>query len=453
MKNKQTLKVLGFSALFVIILTWLVPGTTSNALGQLELNGVNPMGLLSILGSFDILGAYFIQNSIIVLLVGALYGVINKTGALKELVDKVGSKFKGNENIFLIITVLLFTIIPAFTNIYFGLFVFIPLFMSILFKLGYNKNTALLSTVGAVLIGTSSQFSSTLFKQMIQTTSNPYGLVKIGFLVISIVLTVLYAIKTVEKEKEDVSESLIVPEKKSGKGKAKIWPIVTILSVLALVTILGLTSWNTNVFASWNTAIMDLHIGSFYIFKSILGEFQAFGVWSNAEFYTILITTTLIVGLVYKLKLSEIIEGIVEGTKKFIHIAIVVALINLIVIFTLNSGFLATIIRFIVSSGNIALTTLASIIGSPFVVDLTYSAQYTFGMMIDKLPNMDKNILALSNQLPYGITMLIAPTSTLLISGLLYLEKDYKGWFKYIWKLAVVLIILVFIAVTVATLI
>jgi uncharacterized ion transporter superfamily protein YfcC len=49
--------------------------------------------------------------------------------------------------------------------------------------------------------------------------------------------------------------------------------------------------------------------------------------------------------------------------------------------------------------------------------------------------------------------MLVVPTSTILIAGMAYLEKSYTSWIKYIWKLAVILTIAVFMAVTIASLV
>ena len=51
----------------------------------------------------------------------------------------------------------------------------------------------------------------------------------------------------------------------------------------------------------------------------------------------------------------------VEGAKKVLGLAIMVALINLILIFTLNSGFLGTIINYLTKGGNIALISLSSL--------------------------------------------------------------------------------------------
>lgn len=458
MKNKKLLKTLATILAVVIVLTWLVPSTTYNGSGDLELGGVNPAGLLSIFGSFDIISTYFFQNAIIVLLIGALYGVMNKTGAYKELVDNL-AKVKGNT--LLIFSSLLFIAVPALTNIYFPLFVLVPLFISLLLKQGHNKNTVLLATAGSILIGMTCNISSRTFSQIISSTTNTYLWIKVGLLVLSAFVTILFLLKSANlkeknsKKKEEESSLLIIPEKRAdSKAKVSPTPLFVMISLLFVLLVLGLTSWNTDIFQNINNAVMNVSIGkNFYIFKNILGAFGAFGDWWNGEIYAVLILTTIVIGLIYRLKVWDIVEGAIEGGKKFVSVALLVALVNLLIVFTLNSGFLATIITSIVASGNVALVTLASVFSAPFVVEQGYVSQYNLGMILTKLPDANNELMALISQLTYGVTMLVAPTSTILVAGMTYLEKDYTSWIKYVWKLAVMLLILIFIAVTVASLI
>ena len=135
-------------------------------------------------------------------------------------------------------------------------------------------------------------------------------------------------------------------------------------------------------------------------------------------------------------------------------LAIFAALINLVVVFTLNSGFVATIINVIAKSGNVALITLSSLISSPFMVESAYASQY----LMQLIYNISSNdamleLYGLIVQFAYGFTMLIAPSSILLMVGLCYLEEKYTKWIKYVWKFVLAILVLCLIAITVATLI
>ena len=54
-------------------------------------------------------------------------------------------------------------------------------------------------------------------------------------------------------------------------------------------------------------------------------------------------------------------------------------------------------------------------------------------------------VLAVMFQSLYYLTMLIAPTSVILVAALTYLNVPYKEWFKFIWRLALELLIVIFV--------
>jgi uncharacterized ion transporter superfamily protein YfcC len=45
----------------------------------------------------------------------------------------------------------------------------------------------------------------------------------------------------------------------------------------------------------------------------------------------------------------------------------------------------------------------------------------------------------------YGLTMLVAPTSLVLLATLSYLKITYKEWWKAIWKLALELFVILLV--------
>ncbi|MDD2625343.1 MAG: hypothetical protein PHR55_01045 [Bacilli bacterium] len=453
MKNKKLVKSLMLILLIVIGLTWLIPGTITNQeTGALELSLLKPQGLLSVFGSFDISAQYFFQNSLIVLFVGIFYGVINKTGAYKELIEKIASKLKKKKELFLVLTIIFFILFTALTNVYFLMFLFVPFFMSILREMGYNKNVLLLSTVGSVLIGFSSQIMNSMFVKTVAAEGNPYLWVKIGVLLIYMALTVLYALKfSKEKEKE---EEFFELSKRTGKNiNTKPFMLKIVLIVFFIFFLLGFVPWNLPFLSTMHTSIMNLKIGQFAIFGNIFGTFNQFGAWWTSELYTIIISTIILLAFLYKLSFDEFIDGVVEGIKKFMVPAFLVGLMTLVTIFAINSGFVGTILKFIVSSGNAALIALGNMITNPIIADPFYISNYSMTMVLSAINSPNPQQIAYITQVMYGAVMLLIPTSSIMIAGLAFTEKDYKSWFKYIWKFALVLIALAFIAIIITTLI
>ena len=250
---------------------------------------------------------------------------------------------------------------------------------------------------------------------------------------------------------------MFVPEKRDAKKekKTKGISLFVVLILLFATFVLGLTVWKDNtMFANLYTSIQNIKIGEFAIFDAILGEFETFGEWTYTSLYPTLSLAIIVVAILGKLSFSETIEGAVNGAKKIMGLAIFAALINLVVVFTLNSGFVATIINVIAKSGNAALITLSSLISSPFMVESAYASQY----LMQLIYNISSNdamleLYGLIVQFAYGFTMLIAPSSILLMVGLCYLEEKYTKWIKYVWKFVLAILVLCLIAITVATLI
>ena len=78
---------------------------------------------------------------------------------------------------------------------------------------------------------------------------------------------------------------------------------------------------------------------------------------------------------------------------------------------------------------------------------------YPYGGLVKIEDSINKNsndelLVAISGvvfQSLYYLTMLIAPTSVILVAALTYLNVPYKEWFKFIWRLALELLIVIFV--------
>jgi uncharacterized ion transporter superfamily protein YfcC len=86
--------------------------------------------------------------------IGALYGVLEKTGKYRAWIEKIVKNLKGREFLFLVITSFVIALLTSVFDYGFGLLIFFPLLISILLSMGYNKVTVIASTFGAMLVGT-----------------------------------------------------------------------------------------------------------------------------------------------------------------------------------------------------------------------------------------------------------------------------------------------------------
>ena len=465
MKKTGLFKIIMFTLLGILLVTWFVPASyfTDGNLSSLGMNRVGFFDFFQLLfGTFGF--AYFIQIFILLVSIGALYGVLVKTGKYGALIEKIASKFKGKEQVFLIAAAFL---IAALTSVFdYGLllFIFIPAIISIILAMGYDKITACITTFGAILIGTigttlgynivgviNEQINGTL------TTALPY---KIGMFVLCFAALVVYLLKvkkTNKVDKEDVKTiDMFAGEKIS--NKYSVAPIIVIFSILFVLLIMGCTAWNStfgiNVFTDFNTKVSEVSIKGFAIFGNLLGTVNAFGNWYYAEMTIMCLLAALLLGRFYRMKHRDMFSYMAQGAKNMLAPALMIVLVYAVIYFAGNTMFYPTIADFILkatSKFNIFFSTIAMILGSALHVDMLYVASY----VIPQLAAQDVNttVLAVLIQGIYGVTMFVAPTSVILVLGLSYLNIPYKEWIKKTWKLALVLFAIVMVALILAAII
>jgi uncharacterized ion transporter superfamily protein YfcC len=467
MKNLKLLKIVSIAILTVLLLTWVIPASTYDGY-NLRFVGMKPVGLWDLFNSVGISIGYFWQPGLFILFAGGFYGVLNKTGTLKLLVDEIKKLFKGKERIFLIISLVFFGIITAITGIYFPLFALVPLFLAVILSMGYSRLMALLCTVGAIMIGSISAIYNDAFYAVLGLENFPNLLYSIMLLVLTLLLTATYIWKIAEvkksKKKEIENNSLLyLDEHKELKQHHSLWPVAAAFGALSLLLILAMTPWaalfrvEETIFDKWYTSITDFSIREFPIFHNILGETIApFGSWGTVEFLTIFALLSLFVGIMYKISLRQMFDGFMEGMNRVFSVAVLVVIVNTVVIFTLNSGFYVTIINALVNlTNNFNIVTMAinTFLGSALIVNNVYLANYVLWVTTGVASyQINMPLLALISQAMYGLMMLIAPTSMLLLAGLAYLDVSYVDWVKYIWRLLLVLSGIVFVVLIIAAL-
>mgnify|MGYP000652221282 FL=1 len=465
MKKTGLFKIIMFTLLGILLVTWFVPASyfTDGNLSSLGMNRVGFFDFFQLLfGTFGF--AYFIQIFILLVSIGALYGVLVKTGKYGALIEKIASKFKGKEQVFLIAAAFL---IAALTSVFdYGLllFIFIPAIISIILAMGYDKITACITTFGAILIGTigttlgynivgviNEQINGTL------TTALPY---KIGMFVLCFAALVVYLLKVKKTNKVDKEDAktidMFAGEKIS--NKYSVAPIIVIFSILFVLLIMGCTAWNStfgiNVFTDFNTKVSEVSIKGFAIFGNLLGTVNAFGNWYYAEMTIMCLLAALLLGRFYRMKHRDMFSYMAQGAKNMLAPALMIVLVYAVIYFAGNTMFYPTIADFILkatSKFNIFFSTIAMILGSALHVDMLYVASY----VIPQLAAQDVNttVLAVLIQGIYGVTMFVAPTSVILVLGLSYLNIPYKEWIKKTWKLALVLFAIVMVALILAAII
>ena len=247
MKKYHTLLVVAITILVVALLTWILPITYFS--GEMIAGDRVQAGIVSV-GTYGLYTFYnFIYVFIGLLLVGGLYGILNKTPAYRVLLDKIVKHVKNHQVLYLIVIVLFLSIMVAFTGLTYEMLVFLPFIAAIVLLLGYDKIIAAMVTVGSVSVGViGSLFSKTIVGKLNSvlesTTYNDLIIPKAILLVLcAAVLIVNIILKARKNEaRESVEEGFLVPKKVTGKG-VKVWPLVVISIVGTVVMLLASISW------------------------------------------------------------------------------------------------------------------------------------------------------------------------------------------------------------------
>lgn len=401
MKRKDLLKIIGICFMVFVVLSWIIPaGAYSN--GTFTKGEVNPIGVYDIVRlAIGAVGNYAIYG-IIFLLIGGLYSVMNKTGVYSNVVEGITGKFEKKSRNFLILSIIVFALLGSLSGFNIALFILVPLFIAVIMNLGYDKFTALISTVGAIIIG---NIGSIYGFEISGYLNLYYGLdmnanmaTKIIFLAILILLTILFVVKKADvnkvvKKKEKATtkaaakkdpkvkvtkkttkketktstkrgtkkkEEKVVEVKETketvkdskkdiplydgnvSKSKKSAAPLVILFVLAFVILIVGLYNFqyafNVSLFNDVYTSVTSFKIAGYPLFKYLLGSMNPFGSWNLGEIAFILVVSSFLIGWIYNLKVKETWSSMKDGMKKMVPVAIVVIFANIIMYLVIPSS-------------------------------------------------------------------------------------------------------------------
>ena len=481
MKKNNLFKILLIVFVFCVFLSWIIPaGVYDNAI--FTNSGLKPAGLFDLtlipLTVFDLA----LPSILLILIVGGFYGVINKTGVYQNLVSSMVKKLKGKEVKFLIIITISLCLFSSLVGLNIAFFVIIPFISAILLSLGFSNVTVMISTVGSIITGmigsiygndVSYYINSYLgFNNDLNYNTELYS--KIILMVIIAFLLVMYLSKRAKMEinqnnrKNEEKKDILLLDNDI-KTKRSYMPLFVLILMTFLFILVGSFKWDSVIgmssgnkpFFDFYQRIMEIKIGDFAIFEIILGTFPAIGYWELPFISVFTLFMTIIIGLVYKVKIDDMVSGFTNGVQKIFKISLYLIGANLVFALLFRNGsnenFVVTFIDYFMnipqnfSSIVISLTTLITSLFFNNFSTLISNIYFPTVILTGSIVNL-RFLAGIIMQTMYGLVMFIAPTSVLLITGLSYFNISYKEWFKNIWKLLlqfVIVIVLVIIILTV----
>lgn len=447
MKKYNIFKVLLLVLAAAIIVSFLIPSSTIGYYTSgIEKGTINPINLVDSISNGLTSFSVFISAFIFILSIGVFYAVLKKTGKYEAVINNTAVKFQKKKGLFLVISILTFGIMTAVIGDIMPMLIFVPAFIDIAKKLGYDSKTSIASTVGAILLGSAGSLYTNYVNQIMSATVSSNIIAKIVILVLGLGSLILFTILTSKPEKTNLEKE----EVKKGL------PMVIAFDVIIVFLILGMVSWNGYFgfegFTNFHKTLTDFKVFDVSLFNAILGStLSAFGEWALYNVIVLLVVTTVILSLIYKIKFDGLLESIASGIRRALPYAMIVILANLVLVGVYNSGFYTTIITSIAGMTDKVLSgTTLSALSSVVYPDYTYATQFTLSTIIYTITDTKFYlVLAVIFQVIYSLFLLISPTSILVLLGLQRENVSYKEWVKYIYKYFLGLLIVFFVLIMV----
>lgn len=222
------------------------------------------------------------------------------------------------------------------------------------------------------------------------------------------------------------------------------------VAIVTVIILIGRYLVKAKVFKTLVTALTS----SFAIFGKFLGTVNSFGNWSLTEISLLVILGTIILAMVYKVKCDDVFDSMIEGAKKALIPAAIVVLVYLGLVIVTYHPFQLPIYKAIfgLTKGfNVFTSTIVAILATVFNSD----PMYVFNSVVPYLVSLVTNtkvypVIWILYQSVAGLTMLVAPTSIVLLLTLFYLDIPYKKWLKTVWKLTLEMLVVLLIVCTIA---
>ena len=244
-------------------------------------------------------------------------------------------------------------------------------------------------------------------------------------------------------------------------SKYKVYPFVIAVVLMFVIMTLAFIPWSSvfelKAFEEATKAVTGAQLFGFNIFGKLLGTFSPFGQWGIVELILVMLSFSGILAFIYKLDFNDVIDGFINGIKKAVIPAFLVVGIYTCLIITYTHLYQTTIYESVLGltkGFNIVTTSVTGFLSGLFNGDPAYAFQILVPHFAGVVTNTDiYPIAGILFQAMYGVSMLVAPTSVVLMVVLNYLDVSLKQWFSAVWKLLLELVVVLLLVFTILLLI
>ncbi|PTI48038.1 YfcC family protein [Staphylococcus succinus] len=449
LKTPHTYALLLLIIIFASLLTYIIPAgeyareekggqtlVVSGSYQEVQQQGVSFFDIFRAIPEGLISGGEIVFY---IFLVGGAFGIVHKTGAFENGVNKAMQVLGSFKFLMIPLTMVIFSILGFSIGLAEETIIFVPIGIIIARTLGYDALTG----AAMIILGAASGFIGGMLNPFTVGVAQSvaelpmfsgWGLRTIIYLFIltaAIITVMIYA----HKVKGDKTKSLVyeleqVEEKKETKMDM---PRFTKSQATGLALIIAA------------------------IILNVFGIFR-YG-WSFNEMSANFLLAGLLAGLIGGLGLNGTFDAMIEGMKDILFGAMIVGFAKGIIVILENGKVIDTIVHGM--SALLGDVPSSIVILSMFVLQFLLNffipsgsgqALTTMPLMvpISDLLNINRQLTVLAFQYGDAISNILFPTSAILMGALAVGKITYTQWLKFAWKLIIVWVLICSIAMTIA---
>ncbi len=373
----------------------------------------------------------------LILIIGGLIGIMNKTGAFDAGINWLASVLKGREYML----ILAVTILIATGGTTFGLseetMAFYPILIPVFLAAGYDAMVGFAcifigSAIGAM--GSTINPFSTIIASDAAGINWTTGLNDRLILLISgLIVAIIYIVRYAKKVRLDPSKSIIYAE----------WEIHSQL--------FGVSSGTTKF-----TVRLRLIIAVFSACFLIMVLGVSAHSWWFEEMTACFLVGAVIIGVIGKLGEKEFIEEFVKGAGDLLGVAFIVGIARGVTVI-MEDGLISDSILFYTSTLTEDMVKGVFINSMLFVfMGLSFFVSSSSGLAVLTMPifspladtmEIGREVVVNAFQFGNGLFYLVNPTS-LILPALAIVKIDFDKWLRFILPLLLILLILIILLLT-----
>ncbi|SCZ78581.1 YfcC family protein [Acidaminobacter hydrogenoformans] len=380
---------------------------------------------------------------VMLLLASGSIHLLNKSGAMGAGIQALIRVSGGKEIGIMLILAFVFTLMGTI-GLGEGGIPFIPLVVSVAVGLGFDRVTGFATYGAGMMAGFTAgvaNFYSTGISQMLVGLPLYSGMTfRIISLLVFFVITAVYLVSYAKKIKKDPNKSVMAEDYKEQLATVKH------AQEDASASLEFTTRRKLALFGLAATFIINAY-----------GPVQL--KWGIPEMSAVWVMFAIVLVFILRLNPSQTAIEFGKGAGAILPAALAIGFARSVVLLMNQAKIVDTAVHGLASSlqGQSAIVTLLLVFLSVvafnfFVVSASGKAMMLMPILgpLAQILKINQQVMVTLYQFGDGISNQLWPTSGALMAGLAMVKIDFKAWFKYVWKLQIVLHIAAFILVYIA---